>query len=300
MPEDGICPISHDELLSYEEILRIVRAASALGIRTVRITGGEPLVRRGAVHLISEIGGISGIETVGITTNGVLLKDMLPELIEAGVKRVNISLDSVDRLRYERITGTDSLLKVMEGIDAALSVPGLKVKINAVALPDLDKKEVCSIASLARENDMDVRFIELMPIGLSKGSIGLSESEIMKALKEEFGEEEILSDAREGSGPARYVTFQGFHGKIGFISALSNSFCMDCNRIRLTSDGKLKTCLQFDSDLDLRALLRSGACDEAIKTAIETAILKKPARHSFNEIRDEENIEKLPMSQIGG
>lgn len=297
MPEEGICQIPREELLGQDEIIKICRLAGELGISRIKLTGGEPLVRRICVPLVKELKALPGIQQVTLTTNGILLKEQLPGLMEAGLDALNISLDTLEAENFRRITRRNELNRTLEGLEAALSYPTLKVKINCVPTFQTDQ-ELLQVAALARENPLHVRFIEMMPIGLGKDFTARDENSVKEILEKTYG---ILTPVSEilGNGPCHYYTLGGFKGKIGFISALSHKFCNQCNRVRLTSTGYLKGCLQFENGVDLKALLRNGASDEILKNALQKAIFEKPAGHNFQEKkngREESHI----MSQIGG
>jgi len=297
MPEEGVESVGHDEILRFDEIVRIVKLLAVKGIKHVKITGGEPLVRKGIVSLISDIKGISGIEDVTLTTNGVLLADFLDELAEAGVSGINISLDTLNREKYEKLTGQDKLESVLNGISKCLKYPNISVKINMVTLAGVNDDEVAAFAGLAKDNQIDVRFIEMMPVGMGKGVAGFTQDEIIESLEKEYGKASKY-EVKRGNGPAKYYEFEGFKGKIGFISAMSHKFCNSCNRIRLTSEGFLKTCLQFDSGIDLKELIRDGESDMILSMAVEKVIFKKPKEHHFGS--DDGCDEKRGMSFIGG
>lgn len=297
MPEEGICQIPREELLGQDEIIKICRFAGELGISRIKLTGGEPLVRRICVPLVKELKALPGIQQVTLTTNGILLKEQLPGLMEAGLDALNISLDTLEAENFRRITRRNELDRTLEGLEVALSYPSLKVKINCVPTFQTDQ-ELLQVAALARENPLHVRFIEMMPIGLGKDFTARDENSVKEILEKKYG---ILTPVSEilGNGPCHYYTLGGFKGKIGFISALSHKFCNQCNRVRLTSTGYLKGCLQFENGVDLKALLRNGASDEILKNALQKAIFEKPAGHNFQEKkngREESHI----MSQIGG
>ena len=295
MPEDGVQWLEHTQILRYEDILRLLRIFAALGVQKIKITGGEPLVRKGVAGLISEIKSIDGIEQVTLTTNGVALKEQLPALLEAGIDGINLSLDTMDRARFAEITRRDALPQVLEGFHAALAAPDLNLKLNCVAQAGRASDWV-SLVGLAKEHDLAVRFIEPMPIGLGGGMETCTEADIRAALETAYGRLEPF-DAVLGNGPAKYYSLPGFQGKIGFISAVSHQFCDRCNRVRLTATGYLKTCLQYDVGADLRPLLEQS--DEALQAAIEAAIQNKPQAHRFSE-QTVENREAHIMSQIGG
>ena len=299
MPE-GVELLPMKDILTYEEIREICSEAARLGIRKLKITGGEPLVRLGCADLIRELKAIEGIEQVTMTTNGVLLGRYLPELIRAGLDAVNISLDTLDRDRYAAITGRDELVSVLESVDAALASP-LRVKINAVLQKGVNDDEWFSLAELARGRARDVRFIEIMPIGFGLQIEGISNTLLIDELKKRFPDTEEDS-AVHGNGPAIYFRIPGWKGGIGFISAIHGRFCDRCNRLRLTSRGSLKPCLCYGETTDLMPLLRCEAADEErasfLRSALERAIYSKPKQHCFEET---ENItEKARMASIGG
>ena len=294
---DGVPKLAHEDILTYEEFLRLAALFAQCGIDTVRITGGEPLVRRGVEQLTAGLKAIPGIRRVALTTNGVLLAQKLPALLAAGLDSVNISLDTLHPETFRRITGKDELAAVQNGIRAALA-SGIPVKLNCVPQPGVNEGELESLAAFAQEHPLQVRFIEMMPIGAGRGRRGYSEAEILQLLTLRFGALEPF-DAPLGSGPAHYYTAPGFVGRIGFISALSHQFCAACNRVRLTSDGFLKTCLQYQVGTDLKALLRGGAPDGQIRQAIAQAILEKPISHHFSQPA-RRGDERRWMSGIGG
>ena len=297
MPEGGIELIPHEELLSLEELYRVVRIMEGLGIKKVRFTGGEPLVRKNLIKLIEDVGQLSGIEEIAMTTNGVLFADRAAELKKAGLTGVNISLDTLDRELFREITRRDALEKVLEGIDAVLQYPDIPLKINCVPMGK-EEQDLVKLAGLAKDKMLHVRFIEMMPIGTGKDYCFLSEGDIRRQLEAVYGPMKPYKKVL-GNGPCQYYELEGFQGKIGFISAISHKFCDECNRIRLTSQGFLKTCLQYNKGKDLRTLMREGASDEVIKAAIMEAIEAKPRAHQFHDAQIvEEN--SMGMSQIGG
>ena len=296
MPKEGIRQISHDEILTFDEIARVCRIGAELGISRIKLTGGEPLVRKGIEDLAEMICRIPGIEQVTLTTNGILLKDKLPALKKAGISAVNISLDTMDRAQYQELTGKDCLLQIMEGIRAALE-QGMRVKINCVALNECNESQWGNLAALAKEYPMDVRFIEMMPIGLGKAYQGSMQEVIQKNLENIYGAAKPDSGAVRGNGPAVYWEFPEFQGKIGFISAISHKFCKDCNRIRMTAEGFVKPCLQ---GVDMRSLLRGQTDDEELKQVFEQLIYEKPRCHQFETEKADESLEQREMSKIGG
>lgn len=304
MPPEGVRSIPHSEILTFDEIRRICRIGTHLGISKIRLTGGEPLVRRNLPELLGMIRSLSGIEQVTLTTNGIFLSDNINELVSNGMDGVNISIDTLDEKKYYELTRGGRLSSALEGLEAALAFPRLCVKVNCVPVDGTDREDWIRIAELARKRRVEVRFIELMPVGLGKQFRGRSQEEILKILEQAFGKAGEYS-GRLGNGPASYVQFPGFEGRVGFISAVSHRFCAFCNRVRLTSSGMLKPCLQYGEGTDLRELLRTGAEDEVIEEAMRAAVYRKPAQHHFSDIEemteeDKQLLEKKEMSAIGG
>ena len=298
MPEEGIESITHDEILTYDEILRICEIVSELGIRKIKITGGEPLVRKDIVNLIRDIKNIDKIEQVTLTTNGILLHEMLDDLYDAGIDAINISLDTLNKDNFKKITRRDGLEKVLMSIDKAYDL-GIRVKINCLAIRDFNLSELVEIASFAKDREIDVRFIELMPIGFGKKYNQIDNDEILSILESRFGTFEIVTEKR-GNGPAKYYRNQNMKGCIGFISAISHEFCESCNRIRLTSSGFLKLCLHYNKGIDLKEPIRNGISDEDLKKLIHDTIWNKPISHKFGHASEEQDIELKNMVQIGG
>ncbi len=297
---DGVELLPMRSILTYEEIREICAAAAELGIRKLKVTGGEPLVRLGCPDLIRTLKSVPGIEQVTLTTNGVLLGRYLPALVEAGLDAVNISLDTLDRERYAAITGRDELTSVLDSVDAALASP-LRVKLNAVLQKGVNDDEWLSLAGLARDRALDVRFIEMMPIGLGKQIEGMANTLLREELLRRFPE--LEEDASvHGNGPAAYVRIPGWKGGVGFISAIHGRFCGECNRLRLTSQGGLKPCLCYGDVTDLMPLLRGETAGEEraalLRSALENAIWNKPKQHCFEEL--ESITEKGRMVRIGG
>jgi cyclic pyranopterin phosphate synthase len=298
MPEEGIPLFSHGDILTYEEILRIVRVFAKEGISKVRLTGGEPLVRRGMVEFISSLSQIEQIKDLSLTSNGILLKEFAQALKKAGLKRVNISLDSLKRERFRQITRKDAFDRVWEGIEEALQVGLSPVKLNMVAIQGTNDDEIESFARLTLQLPLTVRFIEYMPAGNGeewKESHLLTIPQI-KARLESMGRLIALSPDR-WDGPAKRFRFEGSIGEIGLIGAVSSHFCGDCNRLRLTADGKIRTCLFSDEEIDLREILRKGGSDQDLKEQLIIALGKKPARHQIDT-----QFKKCQrnMSAIGG
>lgn len=292
MPECGVPSVPHDMILRFDEIIGLVKIFCSMGIKNVKITGGEPLVRKGAVGLIKDIKAIDGIEKVSMTTNGILLSKNLKALAEAGIDSINISLDTLNRQKYLNITGFDGLNTVLKAIDECRAFPEIKVKINAVTMVDYNRDEICNLADFAAGVGATLRFIEMMPLGLGTGFDGYSQDEIIAVLEESYGSAKTIND-KAGSGPAKYYSFEDYKGRIGLISPMSHKFCGDCNRIRLTSEGLLRPCLGSDVGIDLRKPMREGARDEELKALIYEGIMNKPAGHCF------EATDSL-MSKIGG
>ena len=306
MPDEGVEQMSHEDILRIEEIEEAVRVAATMGITRVRLTGGEPLVRKGVVDLIRSIKNTPGIEHIAMTTNGILLPRMADELKEAGLSRVNISLDTLDPAQFSMSTRRGKLEDALAGIRAALDVGFDPVKINAVTVRSLNQ-DYLAFAKLSIENPLHVRFIEYMPVGESSGSSGcgwgkedvVPSEELIEIIDERAQAEGLgalipAGGARpEGWGPARYYTFEGALGTVGFISPLSRHFCSECNRLRLTADGKLRPCLFSDVEFDLRNALRANDT-EAAKAVFAEALGAKPDDH-----HDKVGTER-GMSQIGG
>ena len=291
MPEEGVQHVSRSLILQEEEILRICRVMAELGIRKIKLTGGEPLVRSGMPQLVEKLKNMTGIEKVTLTTNGVLLKEQMKDF-----------LDTLDEACSRRITRRDELNRTLEGISEALKYPEISLKINCVPL-GIPEQDLCRVAFLARDYKVHVRFIEMMPIGMGKEFHGVSEEELLRILGEKLPRFSPYVGEPLGNGPCHYYDVDGFSGKIGFISAVSHKFCGECNRIRLTSQGFLKTCLQYAAGRDLRAMIRSGGSDEELKAVILEALAEKPDGHAFDvglEKQKDDKTEKLCMAQIGG
>lgn len=308
MPEEGTEYIPHSQILTYDEILRICRCMSELGLKKIKLTGGEPLVRKDCAQLIRELKKIPQIEQITLTTNGVCLKKQMHGLAEAGLDAVNISLDTLDSDLFLTITRQNMLNEVWEGIKEALCYPKIPVKINCVPVFS-DTKNILDMAGLAKHYPLHVRFIELMPIGYGKSCLFQSEEEMKKILSAAYGTM-VPCEEKYGNGPCRYYSLSGFQGKIGFISAVSHQFCSQCNRIRLTSDGYLKTCLQYAEGVWLKEMMREGCSDKELKEKIIQAVKNKPGHHQFSlekegekerkKSYDKNTEEKRFMSQIGG
>ena len=296
MPE-GVQDVGMKNILTFEEIWEIVKTGVSLGITHIRITGGEPLVRKGCADLILGIRKIPGVETITMTTNGVLLGNYAKQLKEAGVDGVNISLDTLNPEEFCQITGKRELPAVLAGIRAAKDA-GLPVKLNAVNRKELDP---IPLVRYAQNENLPLRFIEMMPVGYGKQYVGRSNEELREMLEKTFGTAEKLVDSEElsrmGSGPAVYYRFSDLKVPVGFISAIHGKFCDTCNRVRLTAEGYLKLCLCYDQGVDLRHVLREGE-KENLRTVMEEAIFRKPAAHCFE--RPSEMTETHEMVKIGG
>ena len=294
MPE-GIEWLPMEEILTLEEIAEICRQAAAIGIRKIKVTGGEPLVRKGCTELIGMLKAIPGIEQVTLTTNGVLLARYAKELYENGLDAVNVSLDTLDAVKYAQITGFDALDKVLDGISEVekYSIP---LKLNTVLQPGKNEDDWPQLVELARNRALDVRFIEMMPIGHGREFEVISNVEILKKLQDCYGALQPESK-RHGNGPAAYYHIPGFQGCVGFISAVHGKFCHQCNRIRLTSTGQIKPCLCYEDSISVKEAVRTGRTAEIPKLLTE-AILHKPSGHCFESLSTV--TEKQEMARIGG
>jgi cyclic pyranopterin phosphate synthase len=304
MGNDGVDWKPHGEMLSFEELERLCHIFAELGIKKIKITGGEPLVKKGVVPFIAHVRRIPGIEDVTLTTNGVLLGGRLDDLIKAGISSVNISLDSFDRKTFLRLSGRDEFDRVFSSIQAAAAkvktVTGkhFRVKINMVPLRGINDGEIPDFALFARDNDVYVRFIELMPLGFASAYNMVPNGEAIEKVSRVI-ENLAPVDERAGNGPAVYYAAPGMKGKVGFISAISSCFCETCNRLRLDSLGRLKPCLSSDLSCDLKTLVRSGADDRTIKAVIQNTVKIKPKAHVFADTANEV-LRHANMFKIGG
>ena len=297
MPEEGIDSLPHSEILTYEEILRVVGAALPLGIENIKITGGEPLVRKNIVELIRRIKDLEGIKTVTMTTNGLRFGELGDELVKAGLDGVNFSLDCLHASTYCQMTRADAFDSVQKSIQLALNL-GLRTKINCVPMREYNSEELVSLAGLAKRYPLAVRFIELMPIGRGKQFTPIENEDILRQLIRAYGEPQ-RSFVSCGNGPAVYYDFPGFLGGVGLISALSQAFCQTCNRVRLSADGILKPCLCYKQGTALKPLLRDGTGPERLQQVIKETIFGKPRRHDLGGLADA-TMESKNMVQIGG
>lgn len=300
-PFSGRSHLKRAEILTYEEILKVARAAAAGGITKIRITGGEPLVRKGVVDFCRMLSGIDGLKSLALTTNGIYLAEMAEPLFKAGVGRINISLDTLRPERFEKITGYNRLPRVLSGIQRAVDVGMHPIKINAVVMRGINDDEIEELAALTLTKPYHVRFIELMPTNSS----GCGDYESLFVPVEEFMKKIHRIDrvqiepATDSYGPARLCKLPGAIGKVGFIAPITWHFCGSCNRLRMTADGKIKTCLFSQKEIDIKAALRTGATREDIIDIFKQSVAEKPASHHLNEKRHQ-NACGRAMSAIGG
>jgi cyclic pyranopterin phosphate synthase len=298
MPEAGISRLEHDDILRYEEILRVIRISVENGINKVRITGGEPLVRKGITGFIKDVAGIDGLKDFSLTTNGILLNELAQDIYDAGLKRINISIDSLNDETYEKITKHYSLKRVMTGLKKAYGVGFSPIKVNVVIIRGLNDGEVVDFAKLTEEYPFSVRFIEYMPIGDDNKwdeKFFISSKEIKDKISAYSDLEPV--EKLDKSSPAMNYRITGAKGTIGFISPLSKHFCSLCNRLRLTADGKLRNCLFSENEVDIKTALRTGKTDEDISNIIRQSIMGKPEGHKGIT---EDAEKKRAMHSIGG
>lgn len=291
MPEKGIDKMWHKEILTLEEIEVITESFVELGVDKVRITGGEPLVRKNILKLIDGIGKIGGVNDLAMTTNGILLKDYAKDLKNAGLNRLNISLDTLNEEKYSQITKVGKIKDVLQGIEAAKKSGLAPIKLNVVLIKDFNENEIEDFINLTKYEDIEIRFIELMPIGTLKhwsSNKYISNDTVLEKMPEL-----IEIESADISSPARYYKLPNAKGKVGLINPISCKFCGNCNRIRLTADGKLKSCLHSNSEVDLKKLLREG---KDIKTVITDTIKSKPKEHEL----ENGNYINREMTAIGG
>jgi cyclic pyranopterin phosphate synthase len=299
MTRDGIPKLRHDDILTYEEILRIAGIAVSLGVRKIRVTGGEPLVRKGLCDFLSRLTAMDGIEDVSLTTNGISLVEKAERIWKAGIRRVNVSLDTLRRDRYETITGHDGLARVQEGIALAGALGFDPIKINVVLIRGLNDDEILDFGRMSMAHPYPIRFIEYMPVGISASCATLryvSNQEV----KERLG---ALGELRpiprgDNDGPSERFKFPGARGEIGFISPLSHHFCAQCNRLRLTASGHLRPCLLSDLELDLIGPMRRGVPDEALREVFLESCRLKPEAHRIAP--QNRFFPSAQMSAIGG
>ena len=296
MPEKGVKFISHEEILSFEEIEYVVRLyAKNLGITKVRLTGGEPLVRKGILSLINSLNNIKELTDISMTTNGIYLSEYAKELFSVGLKRLNISLDTLDTEQYSKITRLGNLSDVLKGIDSALKAGFKNVKLNAVIINNVNVDQIAALAELTLTLPVSVRFIEYMPINGDRDKL-FPADKMIGIIKSKYNLEK--ADVRIGNGPAIYYKIPNSKGYVGFITAMSNHFCSSCNRMRLTSDGKLRPCLLSNIEVDIKGILRGGLQnkDEILIERFKEALKLKPAHHHLVD----EDINGRRMYGIGG
>ena len=299
MPAEGLPWLQRDALLSYEEIARLVRLLAAMGVHDVRLTGGEPLVRRDLWRLVEQLAAIDDVHDLSLTTNGYLLTRQVDDLVRAGLRRLNVSLDSLAPDRFFQLTRRDALAQVLEGLEAAQRHPELRpIKVNVVALRDFTESEVVRFAEFARQHPYEVRFIEFMPLDADHAWTRdkvLPNADIVAMIDAVYPLEAV---GRERHGTARRYRFADGNGSMGFISPVSEPFCGDCNRIRLTAEGELRTCLFSLTETDLRGPLRSGATDAELEEIVRDAVWRKELKHHVNDPGFVQPART--MSRIGG
>ena len=291
MPEEGVSKLSHEDVMSIEEMSRISNILADMGIDKIRITGGEPLVKKGVIRLIREISQNANVKDIAMTTNGMLLGKYAKKLKDAGLKRVNISLDTMDNEKYSHITRGGDLSRVLDGIEKAKNAGLSPIKINTVLIGGFNDDEIEDFVNMTRYEEIDVRFIELMPIGQAAGWASGNFISNKTVLEKVPGLKKCNSSDK--SSPAEYYRLEGAKGKVGLINPISCKFCENCNRIRLTSDGKLKLCLHSDYEIDIISPFRRG---EDIKELLIQELSKKPKSHHL----EDGDIIKRNMVQIGG
>jgi cyclic pyranopterin phosphate synthase len=299
MPEAGLPWLSRNELLSYEEIVDIVRAAASVGVRTIRLTGGEPLVRRDLHRLVAGINAVPGIDDIALSTNAMLLEEQIESLVAAGLRRVNISLDTLDETRFERIARRPGLDRVLRGIDAAIDANLTPLKLNVVVMRGQNDDEIPAFAELTRKRPIFVRFIEVMPVQENldlQRDTWVSSDEILERVASIGSIEPVAGPP--GNGPAKYYAFPDACGAVGVISPLSHDYCDRCNRVRLTADGRLRLCLFGDQHVDLRTPLRGNAGTEELAALFTASMAIKPERHHLK--LGEASSRMRAFSEIGG
>lgn len=302
-PKEGISLKGHDDILRYEEIIRIVSMAVKLGLIKVRITGGEPLVRRGFIEFIAELKKINGLQDISLTTNGILLEEYAQGIFDAGIHRINISLDSLNKEKYFHITNGGNLEAVLRGIAKVEEIGFSPIKINAVAIKGFNDDEVLAFAKLAVDKPFQVRFIELMPMGqsnLDHGEDYLSMTQLIQKISSKYELEQLKVKKSKSDGPATIFRIIGGRGEIGFISPVSSHFCSTCNRLRLTADGRLRACLLKEEEIDLKKALSENCSDAVLERLIRETILLKPKHHDLD--CSDRHLKKChrDMSEIGG
>ncbi len=299
MPEEGLPWLHKSAILTYEEIAELVTVAASIGVRSIRLSGGEPLVRAELHRLVAAISGIDGIEDIALSTNGLLLEPQLDPLRAAGLRRINVSLDTLDEERFMEIARRPGLAQVLRGIDAAIEAGMTPVKINCVVMRGRNDDEIERFAQWTQTRPVYVRFIEMMPVvenaGLQSDAY-VSSDDILERVGAIGEIQPVIGPG--GNGPARYFAFEGAPGAVGVISPLSHDYCQRCNRVRLTADGRLRLCLFGDHDIDFRTPLRSGASRAEIAALLQSAMLIKPERHHLR--LGEPGSRMRAFSEIGG
>jgi GTP 3',8-cyclase len=300
MPAEGLPWLERDDILTFEEITRLVALFAEMGVGDLRLTGGEPLVRRHFPTLVSMLKGVEHLNELSVTTNGYLLQRDAAALVDAGVDRFNVSIDSLQQDRFYEMTRRDALPQVLAGLEALASHPEAHpIKVNAVAIRDFTEDEVVPFARFARDHPYEVRFIEFMPLDADRSwspEAVLTGAELVAIITDRVGE--LIEEEREPHATARTYRFADGHGRLGFINPVSEPFCSDCNRIRLTADGRLRTCLFSLRETNLRDALRAGATDDDLEQVIRDAVWRKELKHRVNEpgfVQPERT-----MSAIGG
>jgi cyclic pyranopterin phosphate synthase len=300
MPETGVEFVDRSEILDFEEIERFVRVAVGLGIRKLRVTGGEPLVRRDLPVLIRRLAALPGIEDLALTTNGVLLEEFAQPLYDAGLRRLNVHIDTLDRARFQQITRRDDLARVLNGLAAAKRIGFTRIKLNAVAVKNLVEPDIVPLARYARENGFEVRYIEFMPLDSQnlwdRGKVLLAD-EMIATLSREISPLTPIPDP-DPRAPATEYVYEDGGGMVGFIASVSRPFCLNCNRLRLTADGKLRYCLFAIEEDDVKTLMRSGASDEEIAALVRRNVAGKWIGHEINSSKFV--APPRPMYSIGG
>ncbi|RVU54126.1 GTP 3',8-cyclase MoaA [Anaerosphaera multitolerans] len=295
MTEKGIEKICHEDLLSYEDLYKLLKTLSKAGIRKIKITGGEPFVRKDAIDFIKLLKQDSSFEKVTVTTNGLLLDKYLDSLIEMGIDGINISLDSLREDKFKRLTRGGNLKLLIETIDEILNRGYENLKLNTVLMKGVNDDEILDFARFVEERNMAIRFIELMPIGEGRAFKPVKREEIMEVISKEFGKPFEIRGSF-GNGPAKYVSFQDFNGKIGFIDAVNHKFCSECNRIRVDSKGFIRFCLQYEIGMDTKEYLKGNISEAEFLKKLNLKIVEKPLENNFLI----EDVDSLSMNQIGG
>lgn len=302
-PKEGVALHGHEDILRYEEMIRVISLAVKMGLIKVRLTGGEPLVRRGFVDFVADLNKIEGLKDISLTTNGILLEQFAQGIFDAGIRRINVSLDSLNPDKYGQITRGGRLEDVLRGIARAEEIGFSPIKINTVAIKGFNDDEALDFARLAQEQPFQVRFIELMPVGkttLDYGEDYMPGSQLIKIIRQRYALEPLKNKKNRSDGPAKIFKIKGGRGEIGFINPVSDHFCSTCNRMRLTSDGKLRACLLNEAEVDLKKALRENCSDAELEKLIWDAVLLKPRQHDI--VCTENSLRKCSrnMSEIGG